>query len=124
MKFSILRLFVTVLLFLSALAATSVNAQIGRLFTVNHNADTHDANGGNVICADTNEKCTLRAAIKEANATETQEGVNFALPVPAAIDPALGEKRSIGIIPLDNLPAPPIPFPDSESEDVRIIWDK
>lgn len=37
-------------------------------FTVNDTGDTTDANLGNGVCADSNGKCTLRAAIQEANA--------------------------------------------------------
>jgi CSLREA domain-containing protein len=37
-------------------------------FTVNDNGDTDDANVGDGTCADANSKCTLRAAIEEANA--------------------------------------------------------
>ncbi len=38
------------------------------LFTVNDLGDTPDANAGDGICADGSGKCTLRAAIQEANA--------------------------------------------------------
>jgi CSLREA domain-containing protein len=37
-------------------------------FTVNTTADTDDANPGNTVCADSSGKCSLRAAITEANA--------------------------------------------------------
>ena len=38
------------------------------LFTVNDLGDMPDANPGDTVCADANGKCTLRAAIQEANA--------------------------------------------------------
>jgi CSLREA domain-containing protein len=37
-------------------------------FTVNDLGDTHDATAGDGVCADSNNKCTLRAAVEEANA--------------------------------------------------------
>lgn len=36
-------------------------------FTVNTTNDTHDTNPGNGVCADSNEDCSLRAAIEETN---------------------------------------------------------
>jgi CSLREA domain-containing protein len=38
------------------------------IFTVNTTADTHDARPGNGVCADRTGKCSLRAAIEEADA--------------------------------------------------------
>jgi CSLREA domain-containing protein len=91
MKTSVLKLFVVTFLFLSAFAVTSVYAQNTTLFTVNHNGDTNDENLGDNVCADSNGKCTLRAAIQEANVNTSQDAVNFALPVPSTIDLTLGE---------------------------------
>jgi CSLREA domain-containing protein len=91
MKNSLLNSILLIMLFLSASAVTNVNAQGGRLFTVNHNGDTNDVNVGDGVCADANEKCTLRAAIQEANADTFQDGINFALPLPATISLTLGE---------------------------------
>jgi CSLREA domain-containing protein len=96
------RLSITSLLFLSFCIATDARAQstfqisIGPLFTVNSTADTIDANPGDGICADSNGRCTLRAAIEESNqepipnATSTNV-IIFALPNPAVIDLTLGE---------------------------------
>ncbi|MEP7377972.1 MAG: PKD domain-containing protein [Chloroflexota bacterium] len=39
----------------------------GPIFTVNNTADTADTSPGNGICADSQGRCTLRAAITEAN---------------------------------------------------------
>ncbi len=68
------------------LFVVNVSAQSGKLFTVNDVADTHDANVGDTFCADSNGKCTLRAAIEEANATISQDAINFALPNPSTIN--------------------------------------
>src|SRR5689334_9102783 len=38
-------------------------------FTVNRTSDTHDTNPGNGICRDSANRCSLRAAIEETNAT-------------------------------------------------------
>jgi len=56
-----------------SLASNSRNANLRTMacptsFTVNDLGDTSDANAGNQACADSNGKCTLRAAIEEANA--------------------------------------------------------
>ena len=40
----------------------------GATFAVNTTADTQDANPGNGICADSGGSCSLRAAVREANA--------------------------------------------------------
>jgi hypothetical protein len=46
MKISTLALIAFTTLFLSAFAATNVQAQFGTLFTVNNNGDTNDADAG------------------------------------------------------------------------------
>src|SRR5690348_18498020 len=43
-------------------------------FTVNTTADAHDAHPGDGICADAAGKCTLRAAIEEADASSSRSG--------------------------------------------------
>jgi CSLREA domain-containing protein len=91
MKITKLSLFATALLLLSVLAVINVRAQTGRLFTVNDAADTNDANAGDGFCADANGKCTLRAAVQEANAAPAQDAVNFSLPTPSTINLTLGE---------------------------------
>ncbi len=92
MKNSTLALIVFTTLFLSAFAATNVQAQFGTLLTVNNNGDTHDSNVGNGVCADSNGNCTLRAAVEEANANPMfLDGINFALPIASTIDLTLGE---------------------------------
>jgi CSLREA domain-containing protein len=91
MKLSILSLFAILSLFLLVFGASNVSAQSGKLFTVNDVADTHDATIGDTFCADATGKCTLRAAIEEANATTAQDAVNFALPIPSTIDLTIDE---------------------------------
>ncbi len=91
MKISTIALISLTTLFLSAFAATNVQAQFGTLLTVNHNGDTHDSNIGDGFCADSNGNCTLRAAVEEANANPFLDGINFALPAFSTIDLTLGE---------------------------------
>jgi CSLREA domain-containing protein len=58
------------------------------LITVNDLGDTPDANAGDRLCADAAGKCTLRAAIQEANASVacTPLTINFSLPLPNTIN--------------------------------------
>ncbi|PYS23626.1 MAG: hypothetical protein DMF72_08740 [Acidobacteria bacterium] len=57
-------------------------------FVVNSTADTDDANEGDGICADAGGKCTLRAAIEEANAIRSDcSGLTISFNIPAN-DPA------------------------------------
>ncbi len=58
-------------------------------FIVNDNGDTSDANPGDAVCADANGKCTLRAAIQEANADTGCGGaieINFNISTPNTIN--------------------------------------
>lgn len=48
-------------------------------FTVTHTGDGADSNPGNGVCADNQGRCTLRAAIQEANWSRGQDLINFAL---------------------------------------------
>ena len=91
MKTSKSFLLLIAILFVSVFAVADVKAQAGKLFTVDHNADTNDANVGDGLCRDADGRCTLRAAIQEANANSFQDAVNFALPMPSTIDLTLGE---------------------------------
>ncbi len=84
-------LFALTLLFLLVFGASNVSAQSGKLFTVDDIGDTHDSNVGDTFCADANGKCTLRAAIEEANANVYEDAVNFALPNLSTINLTLGE---------------------------------
>ena len=53
----------------------------GKTFIVNSSVDdanAHDSNPGDGFCLDTYERCTLRAAIEEANAYAGADTVTFA----------------------------------------------
>src|SRR4051794_14713877 len=58
----------------------NVAPALGVLFTVNSAADTPDAVVGNGLCANSVGKCTLRAAIQEANANSTDDTIEFNIP--------------------------------------------
>ncbi len=90
MKAHLLLLALTILIILPV-AAITAQAQTGILFTVNHAGDTNDASVGDGFCADAGGNCTLRAAIEEANASPSQDAINFALPSPSVINLTLGE---------------------------------
>jgi CSLREA domain-containing protein len=49
------------------------------IFVVNSTADTTDANPGNGVCADTQGRCTLRAAITESNWQSGEKAIHFNL---------------------------------------------
>ncbi len=68
-------------------AATTLAAIPGLTFTVNSTGDTVDANIGNGICADSQGKCTLRAAMQEADWHKGDDRIEFNIPggVPAVI---------------------------------------
>ncbi|MFN0138795.1 MAG: choice-of-anchor Q domain-containing protein [Pyrinomonadaceae bacterium] len=91
MKVLVLTLVLFPFLFPSAWTVINVKAQGGALFTVNHAGDTNDANVGDGVCADSTGKCTLRAAIQEANNDNYLDGINFALPLLSTIELTLGE---------------------------------
>src|SRR6185295_14523870 len=58
----------------------NVSLALGVLFTVTSTADTPDAVVGNGLCADSSGRCTLRAAIQEANANSTDDAIEFNIP--------------------------------------------
>ena len=73
-------------------------------FVVNSNADdaqAHDANAGDGVCADARGNCTLRAAIEEANAHAGADTITFARAMDITLDtsvgalPALSEQATI-----------------------------
>ncbi|HLM60038.1 MAG TPA: choice-of-anchor Q domain-containing protein, partial [Pyrinomonadaceae bacterium] len=73
-------------------AVTEARAQPhGQLLTVNNSADSNDISPGDGLCLDANGKCTLRAAIQEANSASNQDVIIFDLPGIAVIDLSLGE---------------------------------
>ncbi|MCD9187429.1 MAG: hypothetical protein LUM44_13420 [Pyrinomonadaceae bacterium] len=86
--------FVLLIVFISIVSPLQIKAQNGILFTVNDNGDTHDVNIGDNVCADANGKCTFRAALEENGlnrGNSRQNGINFALALPAVINLTLGE---------------------------------
>lgn len=64
-------------------AVTAVAANL--TFTVNSTADTVDVKNGDGICADSQGRCTLRAAISEANWDKGANTINFNLPGTAPV---------------------------------------
>ena len=46
-------------------------------FTVDSTADSHDATPGDGTCADSSGRCTLRAAIEEANAAASADTITL-----------------------------------------------
>jgi CSLREA domain-containing protein len=86
-----LALFCAIAVFVCTPLAVRAQAT-GQLFTVNSTADSADAEPGDGACLDAAGKCTLRAAIQEANFNpSTRDAIIFALPLPAAIDLTMGE---------------------------------
>jgi hypothetical protein len=63
---------------LCALVALGAPAASGQLFIVGSEADTHDAEPGDALCADTGGECTLRAAIEESNALGSSPSISVA----------------------------------------------
>lgn len=64
----------------------------GMLLTVNDSGDGADAVAGDSICATSDGRCTLRAAIEEANIEAgVSDVIMFALPQPAVIELTFGE---------------------------------
>ena len=75
---------------LVAFAIFSGSARAATL-TVDDLGDTHDAVAGNGSCADAAGKCTLRAAIEEANALGGDDEIGFAGGLGGTITLANGE---------------------------------
>lgn len=95
MKIAKLSLAFFLFLQLSAHAAFAQN--VGRLFTVNDAGDTADASPGDGVCADAAGKCTLRAAVDEANGNAAERDVIiFSLAYPAVIELTNGELALTG----------------------------
>lgn len=76
---------------LTAAAASEITAEPpptgvgGRTFTVSSTADSPDAARGNGVCADSQGRCTLRAAMAEADFLAGQDRIEFALPGTAPV---------------------------------------
>src|SRR5918997_5197640 len=67
---------------------------VGLILIVNSGGNTGDADLANTECADNINRCTLRAAIEQANATPGQDGIGF----------DLGDGGQQTIAPLSELP--------------------
>ncbi len=59
-------------------------------FTVTYNGDTADANPGNGVCADSQGRCSLRAAMTESNWSHGADLINFNIPGTAPIQITVG----------------------------------
>ena len=59
------------------------------IYIVNSNGDGADANTADGVCADGSGKCTLRAAIQQANATPGADATEPAAPTRADIHSSL-----------------------------------
>ncbi len=128
MKIPVFSLLAATLFLQFVFLAASVEAQTPpptALFTVDHNGDSTDANVGDNICADADGKCTLRAAIQEANFHPNQDGINFALPTPATINLTLGELQITSNVYIAGPGARKLTVQRSPAQgtpDFRIFW--
>jgi large repetitive protein len=61
-------------------AGAAVQPATAYTFTVNSTADSHDANPGNGVCADSQGRCTLRAAVEEADADPAGSTITITVP--------------------------------------------
>jgi hypothetical protein len=92
MKIQNLSLCVIAILVFSVFAASEARSQVfGRLLTVNDSGDSNDARPGDGLCLDAAGKCTIRAAIEEANSAPNQDVIVFDLLELSIIDLSLGE---------------------------------
>jgi hypothetical protein len=100
MKTPTLALTLITTLFFTALTTINIKAQNSpdrRLYTVNDTGDSNDADTADLLCRDSNGKCTLRAALDQANATGINV-INFALPTGSVINLTLGELRLNNVV--------------------------
>lgn len=87
----VVAVFIVLLSMLTAASNTPSAIGRGTLYTVDDIRDTHDILPGDGICADVNNRCTLRAAIEESNTTVDRDAIVFDLPQPSIITLDLGE---------------------------------
>src|SRR5437763_6711316 len=74
-----LGLFIGLLVLAVGLLTVIRSTQATAIFTVNDLGDTSDATPGDGVCADAGSKCTLRAAIEEANALAGDDRIQFSV---------------------------------------------
>jgi hypothetical protein len=83
--------FLCLILFLTTVAMYSQPTP-GKLFTVDFNGDSVDADFGDGVCRDSQGRCSLRAAIEQANVdANSPDVIIFNLPNPSVVDLTLGE---------------------------------
>ncbi len=83
-------LILTGLLILAFIHPPAVRAASFVVEQMADDADAHDANPGDGICADTFNTCTLRAAIEEANALAGWDTITFSSAMTITIDANVG----------------------------------
>jgi CSLREA domain-containing protein len=76
---------VSIITWLTFPAESIVLAEIKAAFIVNSPADDDDALPGDGLCQTAGGSCTLRAAIREANAAAGLDTISFNLTLPATI---------------------------------------
>lgn len=74
-------------------------------FIVDSTTDSNDADTTNSFCADSAGRCTLRAAVQQANAAAGNYNIKFYLPTPAIINLTLGQIRIESNITINGLGA-------------------
>lgn len=85
------RLLFLAVVFLAVSAGPVIAQTSAKVFTVTHAADSTDAAPGDGLCADAEGRCTLRAAVAEANSEPAgRDVIVFSLQYPAVIDLTLG----------------------------------
>lgn len=92
MKTSVPSRFIVLNILFLAVSVGSVSAQAAaKVFTVTHTADAGDLTPADGFCADVEGRCTLRAAVEEANSDPlTRDIIIFSLQYPAVIDLTMG----------------------------------
>lgn len=92
MKTALLSRFIFLAVLCLSASAAAISAQTAaKVFTVTHTTDSADQAPGDGFCADSEGRCTLRAAVDEANSdTATRDIVIFSLQYPAVIDLTMG----------------------------------
>ncbi len=83
--------FAAVVLLLFAISpARAQGPATGQVFTVTSTADSSDQTPGDGVCSDAENRCTLRAAVEEANGQPGADVIIFSLEYPAVIDLTMG----------------------------------
>ena len=102
----------TIIRILAALLL-SIDAQ-ALVFSVTHTEDTVDADPGDGFCADDMDRCTLRAAVMEANANATDDIIDLPMGTYVLEIVGLGDHHETGSVlvePVHNAGARQLPKP-------------